>query len=139
MLYFLGDSSTVAFTASSDNLHDSVTDQIIVFSNIITNIGNDYDSSTGVFRCRVSGVYLFFVYLLTERGVHASAYLAKNNVRKIIIYSPLIPHQLGPDSNMVVLRLQIGDIVTVRSTSNYNGATYDSDSTFSGVLISQMF
>ena len=135
-VFILGDSTNVAFTAlAAYNLHNYYQNQIIVFSRVVTNIGNDYDATVGVFRCRISGTYIFFVSLLTERGVAMSAKFSRNNVEVEPIYSPVVPNTYGPGSNMVALQLQTGDTVTLRSRHDVSGPTYDEDSSFSGFLL----
>ena len=40
----------------------------IIFTKYITNIGGHYDTSTGIFTCQYSGIYLFSLNILKDES-----------------------------------------------------------------------
>ena len=44
---------------------------ILVYANVITNIGDYYDPTTGVFRCPYHGVYFFSAFAMTQENAGA--------------------------------------------------------------------
>ena len=49
----------IVFSAYKDSGGHSVTG-IIIFDNVVLNVGNAYDPETGVFTCKKAGYYIFF-------------------------------------------------------------------------------
>ena len=57
---------TVAFSAYVDqNTPPSGANNKFVFNKVLTNEGEAYDESTGVFTCPISGIYVFTVVAST--------------------------------------------------------------------------
>jgi len=117
------------------NLGDN---QVIIFDWIHTNVGNDYNPYTGVFTCRVPGLYVFYVHTLAKPGKQLETTISKN--LNIMAYTYAFDKEYySSGSNMAVLDLQKGDTVLIRSyeaVHSHTGAVIDFKYTsFSGFLI----
>lgn len=73
----------VAFYAATEEGFGN--DDVLKFTNVITNLGERYDSSTGTFTCRSAGVYHFSFYIV-KTGVSLRADLVVNNHKVIFFY-----------------------------------------------------
>ncbi|XP_022108573.1 collagen alpha-1(X) chain-like [Acanthaster planci] len=127
--------SVVAFSAFLSGSFSGNSGDVIIFPTVTTNIGDAYDSGSGVFTCNVAGVYFFSVTLMSyNSGPTLFAILKKNGTRIFYVYDnhPNYHHQ---SSNSVVLMLAIGDTVLLengRTNGRINGGIYSS---YSGFLI----
>ena len=114
----------MAFSAifSTDDAHNGIalgTKSTLRFDKTITNIGNGYDPSTGIFTAPVTGVYGFSVNMMAPlRVTHASVGLA------IIRRGALLDEvwAAGPDvddqgSTDVTTHLTAGEQVWVRQAA----------------------
>ncbi|KAJ8312037.1 hypothetical protein KUTeg_009410 [Tegillarca granosa] len=74
----------VAFSASlsHDITNNNIRNYKIVFDKIITNIGDGYDSNTGIFTVPYEGLYLFHWTILTRPGTIFDTELVVNGVPK---------------------------------------------------------
>ncbi|KAJ8316677.1 hypothetical protein KUTeg_005771, partial [Tegillarca granosa] len=94
----------IAFTAGLQREETYSRLQILKFTKIITNVGGGLNASDGVFYCPEPGLYYFFVNIM-----------------------PYANHQWKSGSNAVILRLEKGDRVSVKSHSSdrfHDNATY---------------
>ena len=68
----------IAFYVGLKNPHEGY--EVLKFDDVITNLGNHYDSSTGKFTCHVSGIYFFTYHVLMRGGDGTSMWadLCKN-------------------------------------------------------------
>lgn len=126
----------VAFTASVTSSSSTWNSGTLIFDVVITNTGNGYNPSTGVFTSPISGTYVFYVSAVEYTTQHLVIDIVLNSVSKVRAYCPSsASYQTG--TNMVVLKLQKGDSVWVRYAG---GKGYNTHSvpltTFSGYLIS---
>ncbi|KAM9729389.1 complement C1q-like protein 4 isoform 1-T1 [Menidia menidia] len=130
----------VAFSASlsdrSRNFGLFKTYTTLVFESVQTNIGNAYNSKTGIFVAPVKGAFHFVWYIYGNGGgKNSGASLVKNGERIFIAYQNGIHHH-GTTSNGVTLLLESGDQVYVQQWPNTQ--IYDSinrHTTFSGHLL----
>ncbi|KAM9729397.1 complement C1q-like protein 4 [Menidia menidia] len=130
----------VAFSASlnEQGRHYGIfnTFTTLVFESVQTNIGNAYNSKTGIFTAPVKGAFHFVWYIYgTGGGQTSGAVLVKNGERTFIAYQHGIHHH-GTTSNGVTLLLESGDQVYVQQWPNTQ--IYDSinrHTTFSGHLL----
>ena len=128
----------VAFSAAvSSHIKNLGTNQAIVFSTVTTNIGNHYNSNSGVFRVPVPGTYLFFVNILSEAGHSIETQIVRNGNEISEIYSGGSGNYNGPGSNLVILQLDLGDEIWVRVHEHFstNMAIHCCWSSFSGYLL----
>lgn len=133
--------ATVAFTAvitPTDLTHLSP-GQPIVFDRTITNMGNAYDSSTGIFTAPIRGVYIFSMDAMVEPGENEYLEFVKDGAHVMYNYS----HAGGSlhdvsSSRTVVLELEKGNQVWIRTSPNAahgSGTLHGNEfSTFSGWL-----
>ncbi|XP_072552426.1 complement C1q-like protein 3 [Salminus brasiliensis] len=126
----------VAFYAALKE--DFSKDDVLKFTNVVTNLGGRYDSSTGIFTCRSAGVYHFSYHIL-KTGVSLRAELVHNDK---VVASAVAVDALHTDtaSNSAVLQLSSGDRVFVR-LSKSDSTLKDSTnlfSTFSGHLLYEL-
>nr|XP_034332672.1 uncharacterized protein LOC117691218 [Crassostrea gigas] len=126
----------VAFTASVTSSSTTWNSGTLIFDVVITNTGNGYNPSTGVFTSPISGTYVFYVSAVEYSAQHLVIDIVLNSVSKVkALCDNSASYQTG--TNMVVLELQKGDSVWVR---HYGGKGYYTHSvpltTFSGYLIS---
>ena len=113
--------------------------EVAKFDKVWTNIGNGYDSSSGVFTVPRGGVYQFSCSAMTGNGKTLLLHLMKNDQRTVSLYPGTGGHNMGTLS--MVLELKKGDRVYMKHPgSRYNNLYSESGynySMFSGYLISQ--
>lgn len=75
---FTGHGYRIAFYVGLKNPHEGY--EVLKFDDVITNLGNHYDASTGKFTCQVSGIYFFTYHVLMRGGDGTSMWadLCKN-------------------------------------------------------------
>ena len=137
-IIFVDVSTRIGFTAGVTSYSTSWSSGTLVFPKVITNVGNGYNPSDGVFTAPMAGVYVFFVNVqgYSTYSIYVDIVLnGATKVRTAAEASSSDYYEAGP--NLAVLSLQTGDRVWVK----YNrGQSYYSDSdspmtTFSGFLI----
>ncbi|XP_060603738.1 C1q-related factor-like isoform X2 [Ruditapes philippinarum] len=110
--------------------------QIIVFSFIITNVGNGYKSASGKFVAPVAGYYLLSCSLISWKGEEFWASIYINNSKKASLNEKGADSRHGMASQTIIVELKANDVVSVKTPNNnainIHGLGY---STFSGVLI----
>ncbi|XP_038065200.1 complement C1q tumor necrosis factor-related protein 2-like [Patiria miniata] len=128
--------SVVAFSTRMSSHFTGNSGDVVIFDNTKTNIGDAYDSQTGVFTCTVAGVYFFSVTIMgLTSGPRPTARLEMNGQRifNVLDNHPGYHHQ---SSNSAVLVLANGDTVHLELYSNSGQGIYGSYySSFSGFLI----
>lgn len=135
-ILFLDQKQEVAFSAGVTSSSTTWNSGTLIFNMVITNVGNGYNPSTGVFTSPMSGTYVFYVTAVEYQKQYLKLDIVLNNMSKVrLVCENSATYQTG--TNMVVLSLQKGDNVLVI----YNaGKGYYTQSvpitTFSGFLIS---
>jgi hypothetical protein len=135
-MYILVSGHQIAFTARlGSNGHDS--ENPLLFTRVITNVGSSYNPTTGKFTCAVPGTYIFSVSLTANNAYYVHAYIVKNGAVQLHVLTQqpgTSPSNRAPSaSTQVVFRLVRGDAVWVR---NHNGGyPLWEYSTFSGFLL----
>lgn len=125
-------STRIGFTATVSSPSSSWNSGTLVFPVVITNVGNGYNPSTGVFTAPTAGKYVFFVNVQSYNAQSIYADVVLNGVTKVrtMAYSDI--YDAGP--NLVVLTLQKGDSVWIK---HHHGIGYQGGpiTTFSGFLL----
>ncbi|XP_059210108.1 complement C1q-like protein 2 [Centropristis striata] len=111
----------------------------LMYKTVITNIGNAYNPSTGIFTAPVSGLYYFTIFYHAGGQSVAHLTLYKNN-EVVVITSD---HTSASDTadnggNALFVQLQSRDQVYVRMDANAHVWGNDQHTTFSGFLVTQM-
>ncbi|XP_038047582.1 collagen alpha-1(X) chain-like [Patiria miniata] len=112
----------------------------VVFSSATTNIGDGYDSQSGVFTCPVAGAYFVSVNLMSlgdDSGVYHHLKLNGQTVITLHDNQARFHHQ---SSNSAIIILATGDRVWLEAGASGRGVYGDGRhfSSFSGFLISAM-
>ncbi|XP_067218159.1 cerebellin-1-like isoform X2 [Chanodichthys erythropterus] len=110
-------------------------DKTLEYKKVFSNVGNAYDSNTGIFTAPVKGVYYFRFYGHCHGGTTMAISLLKNGQTQCSVHSAR-PVSNSNGSNGVILILEIGDKIYThlwKDTWVYDDpASYTS---FSGFLI----
>lgn len=101
---------------------------VVKFDDVITNIGNAYSQATGVFRCPISGLYLFSLNILTDTKGLITADVVQNGNR----IAGTGNYDSGSDT--VLVRVKVGDEILVTNMGG-SSAYIDKSSLFVGVLL----
>ena len=69
----------IAFYAGLKKQHEGY--EVLKFDDVVTNLGNHYDPSSGKFTCSIPGIYFFIYHVLMRGGDGTSMWadLCKNN------------------------------------------------------------
>ncbi|XP_048769665.2 uncharacterized protein LOC125675876, partial [Ostrea edulis] len=127
-------SRKVAFTASVSSSSTSWNSGTLVFPVVITNVGNGYNPSNGIFTAPTNGNYVFFVNVQSydkKKTIHVDIVLNGSTKVRTMGYNGSYAAGL----NLVVLGLQKGDTVWVKHYCGQGYYTDGSITTFSGFLI----
>ena len=130
----------VAFSAGLNNsgyIEAGNTDLNLVFTKIITNVGQAYSNMTGFFTAPVKGVYYFrftVMDVLSSRSM--TIRIVKNGEQVMRLYEYDTDGQHSYLSSGVTLQLEVGDVVNMQLPAGYRlFDNSDNHSTFSGFLL----
>lgn len=120
----------VAFYAylSNPDAASSAIHHIIVFDKAVTNVGNAYHPHSGTFIAPRSGLYVF-TWTIRQDGTnhHITELLVDNNIVNVIYMNPGGNVMSGSVTGTVVMHVNQGDDVLVRTGSNSNNGIIRSD------------
>ena len=127
-------STRIGFTAGVTSSSSSWNSGTLVFPKVITNEGNGYNPSNGVFTAPRAGVYVFFVNVQAYSTQIIYVDIVLNGASKVRTMA-YTNYDAGP--NLAVLSLQTGDRVWVKHWSGQGYWTHSDGpiTTFSGFLI----
>ncbi|XP_063416256.1 cerebellin-1-like [Mytilus trossulus] len=126
----------VAFMVkNSAELQNIPSKSVVVYNTVITNLGNGYDSSTGIFKSPSNGVYIFSWTALCQYGKYFRTYLDLNEhliARNFAGARNVRDHASG--SQNVVIEVKKDDKISIRIEDGFTGKFMfgSSWSTFSG-------
>uniref|UniRef100_A0A3B4U9W4 Complement C1q like 2 n=1 Tax=Seriola dumerili TaxID=41447 RepID=A0A3B4U9W4_SERDU len=126
----------IAFYVGLKNPHEGY--EVLRFDDVITNLGNHYDPSTGKFTCHVSGIYFFTYHVLMRGGDGTSMWadLCKNGQVRASAIAQDADQNYDYASNSAVLHLDSGDEVYVKlDGGKAHGGNNNKYSTFSGFIL----
>ncbi|XP_069588662.1 complement C1q-like protein 2 isoform X1 [Ranitomeya imitator] len=133
----------IAFYVGLKSPHEGY--ELLKFDDVVTNVGNHYDPSTGKFTCEVPGIYYFTYHILMRGGDGTSMWadLCKNgqvrNLREQVRASAIAQdadQNYDYASNSVVLHLDSGDEIYVKlDGGKAHGGNNNKYSTFSGFIL----
>lgn len=128
--------SRVAFfaTLSAHQQHIGV-DQAVLFDSLVTNIGNAYHNHLGSFIAPIEGTYVFSVTLMSHHNTDGHFVIAKNGSHITTMYLSGPEGGYSTSSQTVILQLQQGDDVNVRSIDTDKPVFGYNYSVFSGFLL----
>ncbi|XP_059167882.1 uncharacterized protein LOC131949938 [Physella acuta] len=126
----------VTFTVGLSKQLDVLLHDVIVYNKVVSNVGDDYNNSTGVFRCNMAGLYFFQIYGVAGEGKELSLSLVKNKKKVTSLYSSR-NQELSLAANSAVLLLEAGDEVFVEASNcgSLYGEEHHVINTFSGFLL----
>ncbi|XP_052083368.1 complement C1q tumor necrosis factor-related protein 3-like [Mytilus californianus] len=132
----------VAFMAkNAPHLKNIPGNHIIVYDTAITNVGNGYDTSTGIFTAPSNGIYIFSWTVLTQQGFNFLTYLAVNGnvIARNYVDAYQIRNNISGSQNAVI-NLKKYDKVSVRMRNGLWGNDMHGDgwSTFNGYKLYNM-
>ncbi|XP_063397308.1 complement C1q-like protein 3 [Mytilus trossulus] len=99
-----------AFTVSLTKGTNLAANEVIKFDKVWLNTGKIYDSSTGVFTVKKTGLYLVSGSVMSFRGKQLHCHLWKNNESTVGTYG----HNYSQGSLNAVMELKRGDKLTIR-------------------------
>nr|XP_014342991.1 PREDICTED: adiponectin-like [Latimeria chalumnae]XP_014342992.1 PREDICTED: adiponectin-like [Latimeria chalumnae] len=121
-----------AFTVRANFRGTPPIDKPIKFANILFNEQNHYNPYTGIFVCRIPGVYYFSYHILLN-GKGVLVYLYCNHRVVMATRDSYTQPDMDVASGGMVLRLSMGDMVWLQVNTEESGVF--NGSTFSGFLL----
>ena len=119
--------------------HKTITEgNVFIFETVTENIGESYDSHTGIFRAPVPGLYFFSVAVASEqKGKYVHPVLIKNGVEIGRIFAGTYASEWPASCSISKLTyLETNDQVYVKELSGYVANVYgNSFTSFSGGLL----
>ncbi|KAM6402665.1 complement C1q subcomponent subunit C [Rhynochetos jubatus] len=122
-----------AFSVTRQTSEHPLKNVPVVFNHVITNTNHDYNTSTGKFTCKLSGLYYFVFH--TSQTSNLCVILYKNRI-KMVSFCDHKTNTMQVSSGGILLHLTAGNQVWLE-VNDYNGmvGTGNSDSVFSGFLL----
>ncbi|XP_068103235.1 complement C1q-like protein 2 [Hyperolius riggenbachi] len=126
----------IAFYVGLKSPHEGY--ELLKFDDVVTNLGNHYDPTTGKFTCQVPGTYYFTYHILMRGGDGTSMWadLCKNGQVRASAIAQDADQNYDYASNSVVLHLDSGDEIFVKlDGGKAHGGNNNKYSTFSGFIL----
>ncbi|XP_060683835.1 complement C1q-like protein 2 [Hemiscyllium ocellatum] len=129
-------SPKIAFYVGLKSPHEGY--EVLRFDDVVTNLGNYYDSTSGKFTCAVPGIYFFTYHVLMRGGDGTSMWadLCKNGQVRASAIAQDADQNYDYASNSVVLHLDSGDEIYIKlDGGKAHGGNNNKYSTFSGFIL----
>ncbi|XP_054828495.1 complement C1q-like protein 2 isoform X3 [Eublepharis macularius] len=126
----------IAFYVGLKSPHEGY--EVLKFDDVVTNLGNHYNPTSGKFTCQVRGIYFFTYHILMRGGDGTSMWadLCRNGQVRASAIAQDADQNYDYASNSVVLHLDLGDEVYVKlDGGKAHGGNNNKYSTFSGFLL----
>ncbi|XP_016333566.1 complement C1q-like protein 3 [Sinocyclocheilus anshuiensis] len=126
----------IAFYAGLKKQHEGY--EVLKFDDVVTNLGNHYDPSSGKFTCSIPGIYFFVYHVLMRGGDGTSMWadLCKNNQLRASAIAQDADQNYDYASNSVILHLEPGDEIYIKlDGGKAHGGNNNKYSTFSGFMV----
>ncbi|KAM4543399.1 complement C1q-like protein 3 [Fundulus diaphanus] len=126
----------IAFYAGLKKQHEGY--EVLKFDDVVTNLGNQYNPTSGKFTCSIPGIYFFTYHVLMRGGDGTSMWadLYKNNQVRASAIAQDADQNYDYASNSAVLHLEPGDEIYIKlDGGKAHGGNNNKYSTFSGFII----
>ena len=97
----------MAFTAYATDAIYPASSSTVLFENVVTNLGNAYDPSTGVFTCPTTGTYMFHASVTSPSGSTFMGEVYMGDVYMISLISNV--EDTRPSVNMMATQCKVGE------------------------------
>ncbi|XP_048774716.1 complement C1q tumor necrosis factor-related protein 1-like isoform X2 [Ostrea edulis] len=126
----------VGFSAGLTSMVNTNDTDLIVYDRVFLNMGNGYNSNTGVFTCPNAGTYAFLVHGVSTATSQLNLDLYRNNNYTVSVFAHA-RNGYASGHQSIVLQLDEQDMVFVqgRGVNSLYGANHEVYSTFSGYLV----
>lgn len=126
----------VAFFATASDRQSGLSDQqVIKFNKVITNVGQGYDHSSGIFTAPTDGTYNFQTTVLTDNNAEIWGFIDVNGNSNAWYNAHATNGRHASGSQNLVVALKQGDQISVRNYGS-GGMLYGGHyTTFSGYLL----
>ena len=110
IVFFFSGKSNIAFfaTVGAKRLGKTGAGQIIVFEQVVTNVGSAYNSDHGLFTAPMPGLYQFSSTIMADNGREVWARLCLNNKPVAYIYARATNDRHDQGSQTIILQLKKG-------------------------------
>ena len=107
---------------NSKDLTNIPTKSVVVYDDVVTNLGNGYDASTGVFTAPLDGVYQLLWTSLVYHGKNFYTYLTLNEILVARNYaSANSASDHASATQCVVIFMKTNDKVEIKIQDGYTG------------------
>ncbi|KAH3693665.1 complement C1q-like protein 4 [Dreissena polymorpha] len=128
--------NAVAFTARLSTNRTFRSQQTILFDDVMTNVGNAYDVTSGTFKAPCAGRFLFSLTVRAQYHKQACAEIVAEPEVIGVVAAGDTEIERASSSLTVVTSLSLGDVVHVREMKMFKGDFYgDGFTVFTGVLL----
>lgn len=119
LLTYLSLENVAFYSFLTRSLHEPIANHVLVYDNVVTNIGGHYNSYTGVFTAPQSGTYVFTFTVYCNAGGYVSLELITNSYT----FDGVLCNAEGADwyrtaSSTAVKQIDQGDVIFIRTYHN---------------------